>query len=119
MTRQNKSITTKGDRMSDVSPIEVATMQQGMTDQQKMLFMSQYNASKKDPTIAIILAVLLGAMGIDRFYVGDIGLGLLKLFTAGLCGVMWLIDIFLIGVRVNQFNRAKAQEIMQAIKLTG
>ncbi|MCX7001767.1 MAG: TM2 domain-containing protein [bacterium] len=104
--------------MSDLSPIELATMQQGMTDQQKMQFITQYNGSKKDPTIAIVLAVVLGGLGVDRFYAGDIGLGLLKLFTAGLCGIMWLIDIFLISGRVSEFNRAKAQEIVQAIKIT-
>lgn len=103
--------------MADVSPIELAQFQQGMTDQQKMLFVSQYNAAKKDSATAIILSVLLGWFGIDRFYVGDVGLGLLKLFTGGLCGILWLIDIFLIGKKVAEVNRAKAQEIAQAIKM--
>lgn len=50
----------------------------------------------KDPTIAIILSVVLGSLGVDRFYVGDILLGILKLITAGGCGIWWFVDLFLI-----------------------
>ena len=50
----------------------------------------------KDPTIALILSILVGAYGIDRFYIGDIGLGMLKLITCGGAFVWFLIDIFLI-----------------------
>ena len=49
-----------------------------------------------DPTIAIVLSILLGVLGIDRFYTGETGLGVGKLLTFGGCGVWWLIDIFLI-----------------------
>ncbi|MCX7848104.1 MAG: TM2 domain-containing protein [bacterium] len=105
--------------MAALSPIELASMTEGLTEQQKMLFHIQYNAAKKDSSIAIILAVLLGWFGIDRFYVGDIGLGLLKLFTGGLCGIMWLIDIFLISEKVAAYNRTKAQEIVQMLKMSG
>lgn len=50
----------------------------------------------KDPTIALILSILVGAYGIDRFYIGDIGLGMLKLITCGGALVWFIIDIFLI-----------------------
>ena len=50
----------------------------------------------KDPTIALILSIFLGPYGIDRFYIGDIGLGMLKLITCGGAFVWFLIDIFLI-----------------------
>lgn len=50
----------------------------------------------KDPTIAIILSVIIGSLGVDRFYVGDILLGILKLITAGGCGIWWFVDLFLI-----------------------
>ena len=58
----------------------------------------------KDPTISIILSILTGHLGIDRLYVGDIGLGILKLFTCGGLGVWWLIDIFIIMDRTKAVN---------------
>ena len=37
----------------------------------------------KDPTTLLIISILLGTYGIDRFMLGDVGMGLLKLFTGG------------------------------------
>ena len=39
-----------------------------------------------------VFCFLLGALGVDRFVRGQIGLGILKLITAGGCGVWSLID---------------------------
>lgn len=50
----------------------------------------------KDPTISIILSLCLGWLGIDRFYIGDIGLGIGKLLTGGGCWVWTVVDWFLI-----------------------
>jgi TM2 domain-containing membrane protein YozV len=55
-------------------------------------------------------------LGADRFYVGDTGIGILKLLTGGLCGIMTIIDWFLIMGRADEFNRVKAQEIATSIK---
>lgn len=60
-----------------------------------------------DPTVTTIISVLLGELGIDRFMVGDIGMGVLKLLTGGLCGVLWLIDIFTISKKVKNKNFAQ------------
>ena len=49
----------------------------------------------KDPTISLILSIFLGSFGIDRFLIGDIGLGIGKLLTAGGCGVWAIVDWFL------------------------
>lgn len=49
--------------------------------------------NKKDKTTAIILSVLLGGWGIDRFYLGYTGMGVLKLLTGGCFGVLWILDI--------------------------
>ena len=58
----------------------------------------------KDPTISLILSILVGGLGVDRFFIGDIGLGVGKLLTGGGCGVWWLIDIFLIMDATRQKN---------------
>ena len=50
----------------------------------------------KSKTTTLILAIFLGGLGVDRFYVGKIGTGILKLLTAAGFGIWWLIDIILI-----------------------
>ena len=52
--------------------------------------------SDKDWTTLLILSVLLGGLGVDRFYAGHIGLGVLKLLTIGACGIWALIDIIMV-----------------------
>ena len=46
--------------------------------------------------IALLLCIFLGGIGIHRFYLGYHVMGVIYLLTGGLCGVGWLIDIFLI-----------------------
>jgi len=53
--------------------------------------------SDVDWTTLLILSILLGGLGVDRFYSGHVGLGVLKLFTAGGCGVWALIDMIMIA----------------------
>ena len=53
--------------------------------------------SQKLYVTAWILAFLLGGLGIDRFYRGQIGLGVLKLITLGGFGVWSFIDFLMIG----------------------
>ena len=48
-------------------------------------------------TVTIIMSVLFGTLGVDRFIMGQVGLGILKLITGGGCGIWWIIDIVLIA----------------------
>ena len=54
--------------------------------------------SDKSATTALILGLLVGFLGIDRFYLGYTGLGILKLLTFGGCGIWSFIDVVLIAL---------------------
>jgi TM2 domain-containing membrane protein YozV len=49
--------------------------------------------------LTLVMSVLFGSLGVDRFIMGHIGLGILKLITAGGCGVWAIIDIILIATK--------------------
>lgn len=61
----------------------------------------------KDPTIALIISLLAGTLGIDRFYIGDMGLGVLKLITCGGFGIWTIVDWFLIMGATRSKNMQK------------
>lgn len=67
-------------------------------------FQSIQFVEMKNPTTMLIISLFLGGLGIDRFMVGDIGLGVGKLLTAGGCGVWAIIDWFLIQDRTRECN---------------
>ncbi len=50
--------------------------------------------------LALILSIVLGVFGADRFYLGYKGAGILKFVTFGGLGIWWIIDIVLIATRV-------------------
>lgn len=55
-----------------------------------------YMVELKNPTTAWLISFFIGELGIDRFYIGDIGLGIGKLMTCGACCIWWFVDLFLI-----------------------
>lgn len=60
----------------------------------------------KSPTMVLIVSIFVGYLGIDRFIIGDVGMGLLKLLTGGLCGILSIIDWFTISGKTKEKNLA-------------
>lgn len=50
----------------------------------------------RDPTHTLIISLLGGPLGIDRFYLGETGLGIAKLLTCGGLHIWTIVDWFLI-----------------------
>ncbi len=66
----------------------------------------------KNPTTALILSLFLGGYGIDRFYIGDTGLGIGKLLTCGGLGIWAIIDWFLIMGSTREKNLNKLMQYL-------
>jgi len=104
--------------MAEFTFMEQQMLTQDLSDPQKVLFNGQFASEKKDRTLIFVVSLIFGYLGVDRFLVGDIGWGVLKLLTFGGCGILWLVDLFLIWGRVDDFNRRKAHEILDTIRMT-
>lgn len=66
----------------------------------------------KDPLTLLLVSLFLGGLGIDRFMVGDTGLGILKLLTGGCCGIMTIIDWFTIQKKAKEVNFNKLMTLI-------
>ena len=66
----------------------------------------------KDPMMMTIISVFVGGLGVDRFMLGDIGLGIAKLLTGGGCGIWLVIDWFMIGGKTKQKNLAELYKVL-------
>lgn len=66
----------------------------------------------KDPATLLLISLFLGGLGVDRFILGDTGMGVLKLLTAGCCGILTLLDWFSISDRTREFNFNKLMSLI-------
>ncbi len=67
--------------------------------------------SFNDPQTIMIMSIFLGGLGVDRFMLGDTGMGILKLLTFGGLGILWIMDI------VSSQDRAKEKNFQEIITI--
>ena len=66
----------------------------------------------QDPTTILIVSLLAGGFGVDRFMIGDTGLGVGKLLTCGGFGVWAIVDWFIIMGATKDKNINKLQQVL-------
>ncbi len=66
----------------------------------------------KEPTTLLLVSLFLGSLGIDRFMLGDTGMGILKLLTGGCCGILTIIDWFTITKKAKEVNFNKVMTLI-------
>lgn len=94
----------------DSSAIPMIRAKLEQTDSQAMATLQAVEL--KDPSMMLIISVLLGGLGIDRFMLGETGMGILKLLTGGGCGILWLLDLFTIGKKTKEKNLAAISMVL-------
>lgn len=95
--------------------LEFHTLIETISPDARGKFLHIYMDHMKSPALAVGLNAYFGFLGVDRFYVGDILLGILKLLTAGGLGIWVLVDLFLITKKVRHKNILLAREIKESI----
>lgn len=66
----------------------------------------------KKPLTLLLISIFLGSLGIDRFMLKDTGMGILKLLTGGLCGILTIIDWFSIQKKAQEKNFNDLMQIL-------
>ncbi len=89
---------------------DVQTKLAEIDDSKSALLMS---LSLQKPTIILLIAILLGW---DRFFLDDIGLGIIKVLSCYGLGIWWLVDIFTAQKRTYEYNYRKFNEILLLCK---
>lgn len=79
-------------------------------DDAKFVYLSGLNL--KDPSTMILISIFAGHLGIDRFMLGETGLGIAKLLTCGGFGIWTIVDWFMIMGRTREINFSRLQQIL-------
>lgn len=97
----NMFLATHGDKFE---PAQLPIIQQRleMVPDEQMMFISA--ADFKSPTTMLIVSLVAGGLGVDRFLLGDTGMGILKLLTCGCFGILTIIDWFTIMDKTKKKN---------------
>ena len=90
---------------------EIFNMAMVLDGDDRQRFMTELASAENNPVVIFGFNAWLGFLGIDRFVIGDVLFGILKLITFGGLGIWVLIDYFIIGNRTRTKNLQKAYAI--------
>jgi TM2 domain-containing membrane protein YozV len=105
-----------------VTDEELALLQQataGLTDDQKKYFYMIYTGKRKAPQDVLIFTLIgfFGVAGVQRFLLGQIGMGLLYFFTGGFCLIGTIVDLVNHKKLAYEYNQKMAYESFTIAKL--
>lgn len=113
MTQQNINLFLASNaKKFDPTAMPMIQQNLAMIPDEKLTLLSA--ADFKDPTIVLVMSLLFGGLGVDRFMLGDTGMGILKLLTGGLFGILTIIDWFSVQKKTKEKN---LQELMRIINM--
>lgn len=87
-----------------------------LTSQQLAMVQAEVKSKEKSKGIAYALWFFTGGLGGHRYYAGDIGMGIAMTLTIGGLGLWSLIDVFLIGARIEKKNIELEYDTIQKVK---
>jgi TM2 domain-containing membrane protein YozV len=91
----------------------------GMNPRQTQNFVLLYSDRRKDPQEILLFTLLgfLGVAGIQRFIIGQVGMGILYFLTAGLCFIGTIVDVVNHKSLTLEYNRKAAYESAELVKI--
>lgn len=107
--------------MPDLEPDEmgyVQTLVQPMSENEARQFASMYRSRRREPMLLLVTTLVgfFGVAGIQRFVIGQIGMGLLYFFTGGLCLVGTIIDLVNHKRLTYEYNVKEADKVMAMLR---
>lgn len=96
----------------------IAKLMESMDEEKASRFARVYRARRKDPQIVLLTAIIgfFGVAGIHRFIIGQIGMGILYLLTAGLCFIGTVVDLINYKNLAFEYNRDIARDAVSLIE---
>ncbi|MBC5992847.1 TM2 domain-containing protein [Pontibacter cellulosilyticus] len=107
--------------MPDLEPDEmsyVQTLVNNMSEEEASQFASIYRSRRREPMLILVTTIIgfFGVAGVQRFIIGQIGLGLLYLFTGGLCVIGTIIDLINYRRLAYEYNVREAQQVIAMMR---
>lgn len=96
----------------------ISGLLKNMDDETAQQFANVYRVRRKDPQTILLLTLVgfLGIAGIQRFFVDQIGMGILYVLTAGICFIGTIIDLINYKRIAFDYNQQQAQQIWAMLK---
>ena len=93
----------------------IQTLVQSMSDSEARQFASIYRSRRREPMLLLITTLIgfFGIAGVQRFVIGQIGLGLLYFFTGGLCFIGTIVDLINHKRLAYEYNVKEADQVVR------